>query len=434
MATHYDVIVIGAGMAGLTAARKIAETGKHVAVLSRGLGTTNMSTGAIDLLGYVQNKLVTNPEDEIRNLVKTLPKHPYSIVGRGDDKKVLELLRESIQDFKKITNATYVGETTRNVLLSNYFGTFRPSCLIPQTMRHGNLLELTDAKLMALGVRGYTEFNAKFFANSLHYAVNSFFKENTIKEVHPREITIPSLGKDREITSIEIAEALDTENTFSRFLEQLRKLMLYLDVSAVVVPALLGYKNWVQNHALLEKELDVPVFECLSLPPSVPGQRLQRILENAAIDVGVEIHRGIQILKAHSENNVCTKLDAVADIYRQTFKADVYVLASGSFISEGLYFDREKIYEPIFDLPVHSGNKNKFSENRLDSGKHGIAYVGIEIDETMRPIDLDGKIIAKNLFAAGSILGNYDYISEKSGLGVALTTGYLAGVNAINAL
>jgi glycerol-3-phosphate dehydrogenase subunit B len=301
-------------------------------------------------------------------------------------------------------------------------------------MRHGNLLELTDAKLMAIGVRGYTEFDAKFFAKSLLYTVNSFFKENTIKEIHPREITIPSLGKDREITSIEIAAALDTENIFSRSLEQLKKLILDLDVSAVVVPALLGYSNWVKNHELLEKELDVPVFECLSLPPSVPGQRLQKILENAAVDVGVEIHRGIQVLKANIKNNVCNKLDAMADIYRQTFEADAYVLASGSFISEGLYFDREKIYEPIFDLPVHNGDKNKFSENRLESGKHGIAYAGIEVDETMNPIDLNGKTITENLFAAGSILANYDYISEKSGLGVALTTGYLAGVNTIKVL
>jgi glycerol-3-phosphate dehydrogenase subunit B len=268
----------------------------------------------------------------------------------------------------------------------------------------------------------------------LHYTVNSFFKENTIKEVHPREITIPRLGKDREITSIEIAGALDTEDAFSNFLEQLKKLILDLDVFAVVVPAILGYSNWVQNHELLEKELDVPVFECLSLPPSVPGQRLQKILENAAIDVGVEIHRGIHVLKAYIENDVCKKLDAMADIYEQTFEADVYVLASGSFIAEGLYFDREKIYEPIFDLPVHNGGKNKFSENRLESGKHGIAYAGIEVDETMRPTDLKGNIITNNLFAAGSILANYDYISEKSGFGVALTTGYLAGVNASKAL
>ena len=76
MDTTYDAIVIGAGMAGLTAARKIAEVGKKVAVLSRGLGTTNMSTGAIDLLGYTQNKLVSNPEDEIRSFVRTSPRHP----------------------------------------------------------------------------------------------------------------------------------------------------------------------------------------------------------------------------------------------------------------------------------------------------------------------------------------------------------------------
>ncbi len=433
MDTTYDAIVIGAGMAGLTAARKIAEVGKKVAVLSRGLGTTNMSTGAIDLLGYTQNKLVSNPEDEIRSFVRTSPRHPYAILGNGDDKKALEILKDSIQEFLKITKMAYVGDTTRNVVLSNYFGTYRPSCIIPLTMKNGNLLEFTDTKLMVVGIRGYAEFNAKFFAKSLHHTVNSFFRQNTLKEVVPKEIAIPSLGKDKEITSIEIAEALDTEYAFSRFLEQLKKSIIDIDVEIVVIPAILGYKNWVQNHTILEKELGVPVFECLSLPPSVPGQRLQQILENAASDVGVEIHRGIQVLSAHIENNECKTLETIADIYRQTFEADVYVLASGSFIAEGLYFDGKKIYEPIFNLPVHSPNRNNFSERRLESGKHSIAFAGIQVTETMKPIIEKGDEIT-NLFAAGSILANYDYISEKSGLGVALTTGYRAGMNAINKL
>ncbi|MHA2062704.1 MAG: anaerobic glycerol-3-phosphate dehydrogenase subunit GlpB [Candidatus Sifarchaeia archaeon] len=433
MDTQYDAIVIGAGMAGLTAARKIGETGKKVAVLSRGLGTTNMSTGAIDLLGYAQDKLVLNPENEIRNLIKTSPKHPYSILGNGDDKKALEIVKESIKDFLKLTNMAYVGDTTQNAVLSNYFGTYRPSCIIPVTMRHGNLLEFSDAKLMAVGVRGYAEFNAKFFAKSLHYVVNSFLRQTTTNEIVPNEISIPSLGKDKEITSIEIAEALDNKEAFSRFLEQLKELIRDVNIDAVVVPAILGYKNWANNHLKLEKELGVPVFECLSLPPSVPGQRLQQILENAANDVGVEIHKGLQVLSAHIENNECNSLETIADIYRQTFKADVYVLASGSFIAEGLYFDGQEFYEPIFNLPVHKDNTNNFSERRLESRNHRIAFAGIQVNQAMRPITQNGSVIT-NLFAAGSILANYDYISEKSGLGVALTTGYLAGMNAINAL
>lgn len=433
MVTQYDAIVIGAGMAGLTAARKIAEAGKKVAVLSRGLGTTNMSTGAIDLLGYVQEKLVINPENEIRNLIRTSPKHPYAILGNGDDKKALEIVKDSINDFLKVANMAYVGDTSQNVVLSNYFGTYRPSCIIPVTMKHGNLLDFKDAKLMAIGVRGYAEFNAKFFAKSLHYVVNSFLRQTTTNEIVAKEITIPSLGKDKEITSIEIAEALDTEEAFSRFLEQLKELITDVNVDAAVVPAILGYKNWIKNLIRLEKELEVPVFECLSLPPSVPGQRLQQILESAANDVGVEIHRGLQVLSAHIENNECKTLETVADIYRQTFKADVYVLASGSFIAEGLYFDGNKFSEPIFNLPVHRDNKKNFSEKRLESRNHRIAFAGIQVNQSMRPITQTGDVLT-NLFAAGSILANYDYISEKSGLGVALTTGYLAGINAISSL
>ncbi len=435
MDIRYDAIVIGAGMAGLTAARKIAETGKKVAVLSRGLGTTNMSTGVIDLLGYLQNELVINPEENISKLVRTSPSHPYAKIGNGNAKKTLEILKISIQDFLEITNMTYAGKTSQNVVLSNYFGTFRPSCIVPISMLHGNLLEFKDSKLMTVGVPGYSEFNAKFFSKSLQYVVNSFFKQTIIKEIVSQDIMIPSLGKNKEITSIEIAEALDNEELFSGFLKQLQKSVNETDAYTVAFPAILGYKNWIQNHQRLEEELGVQVFECLSLPPSVAGQRLQQILENAVNDVGVEIHRGIQVLSAHVKNNECKTLETVADIYRRTFTADVFVLATGSFIAEGLYFDGTKFYEPIFDLPVRSSNKaNHFAGKRLESAKHNIGFTGIITDETLRPLDLDGKVLADNLFGAGSILAGYDYISEKSGLGVALTTGYIAGVNAVDAL
>ncbi len=435
MDTQYDAIVIGAGMAGLTAARNIAKKGLKVAVLSRGLGTTNMSTGAIDLLGYFQNELVLNPEENIKKLVHTLPNHPYAKISNGDDNKTLEIFEKSIQDFIEITNMTYTGKTSQNVLLANYFGTFRPSCIVPLSQIQGNLLDFDDEKILTIGVRGYSEFNAKFFSKSLQHVVSAILKWATIKEIVSDEIIIPSLGKDKEITSIEIAEALDDEELFSGFLKQLQKSLSAVDASIVVVPAILGYKNWIKNLQILEKELGIRVCECLSLPPSVPGQRLQQILENAVNDVGVEIHRGIQVLSAHVENNECKTLETIADIYRRTFTADVFILATGSFIAEGLYFDGTKFYEPIFDLPVYNGSKtNYFAEKRLESGKHEIRFSGIKIDQTLRPLSMDGKVVAKNLFGAGSILADYDYINEKSGLGVALMTGSVAGQNAVDIL
>jgi len=63
---HYDVVVIGAGVAGLTAATRLAESGARVCVLAKGVGSTHLAPGTVDVLGYdperVEDPAVALPE------------------------------------------------------------------------------------------------------------------------------------------------------------------------------------------------------------------------------------------------------------------------------------------------------------------------------------------------------------------------------------
>jgi glycerol-3-phosphate dehydrogenase subunit B len=42
---HYDAVVIGAGVAGLTAATRLAESGARVCLLAKGVGSTHLAPG-----------------------------------------------------------------------------------------------------------------------------------------------------------------------------------------------------------------------------------------------------------------------------------------------------------------------------------------------------------------------------------------------------
>src|SRR4029450_6620251 len=49
---HSDAVVIGAGTAGLVAGARLAQGGARVCVLAKGVGSTPLAAGTIDVLGY----------------------------------------------------------------------------------------------------------------------------------------------------------------------------------------------------------------------------------------------------------------------------------------------------------------------------------------------------------------------------------------------
>jgi glycerol-3-phosphate dehydrogenase subunit B len=88
--------------------------------------------------------------------------------------------------------------------------------------------------------------------------------------------------------------------------------------------------------------------------------------------------------------------------------------------------------EPLLDLAVYyQGEPIREAYPRL---RH-LEYVdpapafrtGLLTDGECRPVDEQGRAAFENLFAAGSVLGGYDYAAGGCGFGVPLLTGWRAG-------
>ncbi len=77
--SHHDAIVIGAGLAGLSAAVRLAEDGARVLVLGKGVGATHLSAGTIDIVGYAPERV----ERPAEALARFGDGHPYALVGAG---------------------------------------------------------------------------------------------------------------------------------------------------------------------------------------------------------------------------------------------------------------------------------------------------------------------------------------------------------------
>ena len=56
-----------------------------------------------------------------------------------------------------------------------------------------------------------------------------------------------------------------------------------------------------------------------------------------------------------------------------------------------------------------------------------LSRVGVATDNSLRPVDGDGRRAAENVLVAGASLAGAEPWREKSGEGVSLATGYRAG-------
>jgi glycerol-3-phosphate dehydrogenase subunit B len=177
----------------------------------------------------------------------------------------------------------------------------------------------------------------------------------------------------------------------------------------------------------MQEQLNARVFEIPMGPPSVPGRRLRSALYDGLAAAGVAIRPGTRVTGAESADGRITVLTAERDGETVTVETEAVVLATGGLVGGGVEADRERVREPVFGCHVpHPGDRYEWFDGAA-LGDHPFARFGVETDGELRPLDARGEPEYENLRAAGSVLGGYDYAAEKSGSGVSLATGTVAG-------
>ena len=84
MKTQGDLLVIGAGPAGLTAGWQAAADGEKVCVIAKGWGATHWLPGCVDVLGFYpldSKSPVKSPAKALKKLIHEQPRHPYALIG-----------------------------------------------------------------------------------------------------------------------------------------------------------------------------------------------------------------------------------------------------------------------------------------------------------------------------------------------------------------
>ncbi|TFG29938.1 anaerobic glycerol-3-phosphate dehydrogenase subunit B [Candidatus Thorarchaeota archaeon] len=445
-----DLVVIGGGLSGLVAGTVAAQAGLETLLLRKGQSATAYSSGAIDVIGYLPEAVepFSSPPEGLAAIAGLYPLHPYSIVGYDESvtsenvtDTILEKTRLAIDWLKthlEPSISPLVGDFNVNTYPITVFGTKKPTCLIQKTMDHQDLELRDDSVLLFVGFSGYPDFNPAAAAKT--YLEDRLALEGPPRKVGHCFINIAPFGKSYNLSSIEIAKHLDHEGSIDRLAALLKEQVDQVGATHVAFPPILGIRKAVQNIARLQEYTGATIFELLGIPPSIPGQRLQRSMEETFTTAGGKLLIGFEATSCIKKENQIQVIVAKTQRRQVKIEAKAFILSTGKFIGGGITGDETGFRENIFNLMTvtrdyHTARDlipSRFT-NRLAISPSGqpVQYCGLSVDPRFRPINEDGIEWAENLFAAGAILAGYNYSVEKSGLGVAITTGYYAAQNAI---
>jgi glycerol-3-phosphate dehydrogenase subunit B len=404
---HFDALVIGAGTAGLTAATRLAEGGARVCVLAKGVGSTHLSPGTIDVLGY-SPKRVEQPGAAIDELIAARRDHPYALLGRDCVAEALHWFSERVAA-SPLGGYRYVGGLERNHLLPTAVGALRPSALVPATMAAGDAA-VPEAPSMGgvciVGARVLRDFHAALCAANLERA-----------GVAARAVELKLEVEKADQNALGLARRFDDPAWRAAFCADLA--LAVRGDERVGLPAMLGISDPHGVWSDLEHRLGRPVFEIPTLPPSVPGMRLYEILCSALRTAGGRLVLGSEVVAAEREGTRVTSVRARTAGGEMRYLASWIVLASGGFASGAIELDSHWITrERVLDLPLHgvpAAGGARFVSTYLE--EQPMARVGVAVDAELRA---EGS---ENVLVAGAALPGAVPWREGSGEGIALASG-----------
>ncbi len=393
---EYDVIIIGAGVAGLTAGAALAGQGLKVALVTAGEPTACLSTGCIDVCARTDAPL---------EAIAGLPgDHPFHLVSS-------EAIGQALAEFQQVMaemDLPYTGRLTKNRRVLSAIGAFKTTCLTPVTMQASPQSE--DEKIHIVTFSGLKDFYPGYIISRISNASFSTYAAGVS-------------------TTMGIAANFEDDSFLEAFILWLEK--QHIHEHKIAFPAVLGLESAASILKKIEYRLERPVFEIPTIPPSMPGRRLFNCLKDYYRRRGGVIYWGWPVAGVEKAGSKIEAVVVESQGRPMSLNAKAFILATGSFVGGGLWAKREGIMEKVFDLPVLApGEREDWFDQDYFSMNHGIGRAGIVVDSSFRPANCP----CDNIFACGAILANMEALKNGCGHGFAIATGREAALSCMEHL
>jgi glycerol-3-phosphate dehydrogenase subunit B len=205
---------------------------------------------------------------------------------------------------------------------------------------------------------------------------------------------------------------------------------LLIGAKSLALPAVLGLRNHIAVREVMEEILAIPVYEIPTLPPSVPGLRLEVGMREVLMDKSVRIIEGpgaVGRVRQRGQSVVAAGAILESAGRKSTLDSRATILATGSMLHGGLIAAQNgRIYEPVFNIPVEAGDNRSQWVQPSAFDNQNYATFGIAVNSHMQPLDVHGDVMLENLYAVGGILQGADRSLEGSRQGIDIATSFCA--------
>ncbi len=419
------VVVIGAGIAGITAVIKLKELGYEPILITKGAGSSAMFSGSVDIASLIESKHLKDIKIPVKEQIKLVQNrnsnHPYNKITN-----VLSVLTESINlvNDKLNLNFTKLNLNRPNYIIPTQTGYLKESALI-KTHSLGFDLEKIMESNDNYGILNFTLFNNFFYENLLHN-LNLIKKEqNSKSNFFIINFDFLRRSTDVNLRNFNFANIIEDNNLYIELINKISEIIKPEKINNIISPAIWGIEKYNEINTFLNSKFNI--IETLSSTPSIEGIRLQKKINQYIKDNNITILNEKVVKFKHKKSNV---ISITTNKNNEIYTSGI-VLATGKFIGGGIN-TINGYSESIFNLPLFYNGKplfENFKEPMFENDyfkKHQAFSIGLKVNDRFQALGIDNKVIYKNLFVAGNIIADYNYIAREGGFGVAISTGYKA--------
>jgi glycerol-3-phosphate dehydrogenase subunit B len=417
-----DVVVVGAGLAGLTAAVALADGGARVDVLAAGHAASHWMPGGIDVAAPAG---AATAREGVRALA-ALSGHPYTLLG-ADVAVALGFVRTVLEE-SGLPYSGQLDDPLRQVPTA--IGGTRRVSILPAGQAAALAPWSPNESLMVAGPAEFKDFWPGAIAASLARSSPWGSAEGRPARVEALALDWPTIRGRHNVNALVLARLFDDPSWRAEALAALARAVERRRGQAgrVALPAILGLSDHAGVMADAARIVPAAVFEVPLVPPSLPGMRLYAAMRAALLRRGGRIVVGESIVRVERDGARVSAVVATTASRERRLRTGALVLATGGVAGGGLVVGLDgRVVEPILDLPVEvPAGESLLAADPFDPAGHPVERAGVRVDAELRPLGSDGRPVLDNVAIAGSQLAGQRYLAERCGDGVAIASGWRA--------